>query len=299
MTRWPTLDGRPPLVIAHRGASGDLPEHTLAAYALALTQGADLIEPDLVPSADGVLFCRHEPGLARSTDVSRRREFASRVIAGDWPITGWSAIELERLHAIQPFPGRSPQHDGLHPLPRFCDALAWAAQAAAHRGTPVVLYPEIKHPLELAATGVDPVPLFIEAARRLPAGVELRVQCFVAAPLLRIHQATGLPCTLLLDRHDDWREALRAHGRWLAALGVNKHLLPSHGGEDGLLDSAHARGVRVDAWTFRDDQVAAGFTTIADELAAVMQAGVDGIFCDFPATALALRDALATAATAG
>jgi glycerophosphoryl diester phosphodiesterase len=299
MSRWATLDGAPPQVIAHRGASGELPEHTIAAYALGLAQGADIIEPDLLPSADGVLFCRHEPGLARSTDVSRRREFASRAMAGDWPINAWSAIELVRLRAIQPFPGRAAEHDGLHPLPRFGEALAWAAQAAAERGARVVLYPEIKHPLEMAAAGVDPVPLFIEAARSVPAGVELRVQCFVAAPLQRIHEATGLPCTLLLDRDDDWREALRAHGRWLVALGINKHLLPSHGGADGLLDAAHARGVRVDAWTFRDDQVATGFATIADELQAVMQAGVDGLFCDFPATALALRGALAPCAAAG
>jgi glycerophosphoryl diester phosphodiesterase len=298
MTCWKTLDGRPPQVIAHRGASGELPEHTLAAYARGLALGADVIEPDLVPSADGMLFCRHEAGLARSTDVAWRREFASRVIDGDWPINAWSAIELERLRAIQPFAGRSAEHDGLHPLPRFVDALAWASQAAAQRGAPVVLYPEIKHPLEMAAAGVDPVPLFIAAVRALPDGVDVRVQCFVAAPLQRIHEATGLPCTLLLHRDDDWREALRAHGRWLWALGIDKHLLPSHGGVAGLPEAAHARGVRVDAWTFRDDQVAPGFASIAEELQAVMRAGVDGLFCDFPATALALRDSVVAQATA-
>ena len=79
MTRWNTLDGTPPRIIAHRGASGLRPEHTLDGYALALAQGADVIEPDLVLSRDGVLYARHDLGLARSTDVAQRAEFAARV----------------------------------------------------------------------------------------------------------------------------------------------------------------------------------------------------------------------------
>ena len=75
---WQTLSGLPPLVIAHRGASGDRPEHTLAAYQLAIEQGADVIEPDLVMTADGVLVARHDHYLSTTTDIAGRPEFADR-----------------------------------------------------------------------------------------------------------------------------------------------------------------------------------------------------------------------------
>ena len=81
-----------PLVVAHRGASGYRPEHTLAAYELAARMGADFIEPDLVSTKDGVLVARHEPEISETTDVAERPEFASRrttkSIDGR-PVTGW------------------------------------------------------------------------------------------------------------------------------------------------------------------------------------------------------------------
>src|SRR6201988_770956 len=75
---WHTLDGKPPLVIAHRGASGYRPEHTIASYTLAIELGADFIEPDLVATRDGHLIARHEPNMVNTTDVRNRPEFASR-----------------------------------------------------------------------------------------------------------------------------------------------------------------------------------------------------------------------------
>ena len=75
---WRTLDGSAPLVIGHRGASGYRPEHTLASYDLAITLGANYIEPDLVMTQDGVLVARHEPMIGATTDVSQRPGFASR-----------------------------------------------------------------------------------------------------------------------------------------------------------------------------------------------------------------------------
>ena len=78
VTAQPTLDGRPPIVIAHRGASGERPEHTIAAYRLAIEQGADFIEPDLVLTKDGVLVARHENEISETTDVADRPEFADR-----------------------------------------------------------------------------------------------------------------------------------------------------------------------------------------------------------------------------
>ncbi len=289
---WRTLDGAAPEVIAHRGASGLLPEHTLAGYALGLQQAADLIEPDLVVSADGVLFCRHDPTLARSTDIAQRSEFADRCDGDDWPLWQLGSGEIDRLRAIQPQPGRSRAHDGFHPVPRFSAMLAWAAEAARQRGRDVVLYPEIKHPSRFAELGCDPLPPFIAIATAPPRGVQLRVQCFEAEPLRRICQATGLPGTLLLQHGDDWRAAIARHGGWLSALGVDKRLLHHDGCPGELVDAAHAAGLRVDAWTFRDDAPPADFGDIDAELRAAFALGVDGVFCDFPATAVAVRQAL-------
>lgn len=292
MMRWRTLDGAPGEVIAHRGASGLLPEHTLAGYALALELGADVIEPDLIMSRDGELFCRHEPQLARSTDVAKRGEFADRCHEGDWLSTDFTAAELDRLRAIQPFAGRSRAHDGLHALPRFSAAIAWAAQAAGERGRPVTLYPELKQPAWFAARDCDPVLAFIAATHALPAGVRVRVQCFEVAALRAVFDATGLPCTLLLDVGDDWRDALEHDGDWLAALGVNKRMLWQDGRDSGLLEAAHATGVRVAAWTYRDDQPLDTGLCIEDELREAMRLGVDALFCDFPATGVRVRAGL-------
>ena len=293
---WKTLDGQAPHVIAHRGASGLLPEHTLVGYALGLGQGADVIEPDLVPTRDGALIARHEPNLARSTDVFDRGEFSPLKREGDWWSTDFMLDDIRRLRARQPFEGRSDRHDGYHGVPSWQDVLDWAAQAALERSQAVSLYPELKHPARFAALGLDPVGLFAESLRSLPAGVEVRVQCFEVDALRRVHEATQLPCTLLLEQGADWRAAIGEHGRWLWGLGVDKRLLwiaPGRG--SGLVEAAHASGLRVHPWTYRDDRVGAAYADVREELRAAFRLGVDGVFCDFPATGVEVRDSLRAA----
>lgn len=293
---WKTLDGQPPQVIAHRGASGLLPEHTLAAYALGLGQGADVIEPDLVPTRDGALIARHEPGLARSTDVFDRGEFSHLKREGDWWSTDLTLDESRRLRARQPFEGRSDRHDGHHAVPSWGEVIDWAAQAALERGQTLRLYPELKHPARFAALGLDPVALFAESLRSLPAGVELRVQCFEVDALRRVHEATRLPCTLLLEHGADWRAAIDRHGAWLWGLGVDKRLLWSvPARSSGLVEAAHAASLRVHPWTYRDDRVGEGHADVREELRAAFRLGVDGAFCDFPATGVEVRDSLRAA----
>ncbi len=293
---WMTLDTQPPQIIAHRGASGLLPEHTLVAYALGLGQGADVIEPDLVPSRDGVLIARHEPALARSTDVFQRGEFSHLKRDGDWWSTDLALEEIHRLRARQPFEGRSDRHDGYHAVPSWRDILDWAAQAALERGQAVSLYPELKQPARFAALGLDPVALLAESMRTLPAGVEVRVQCFEVEALLRVHESTGLPCTLLLEQGADWRKAITEHGHWLWGLGTDKRLLwAGPGRSSGLVEVAHAGGLRVHPWTYRDDRVGEGYADVREELRAAMRLGVDGVFCDFPATGVGVRESLRAA----
>lgn len=288
---WSTLTGAPPRIIAHRGASGLYPEHTMPGYQQALDDGADVVEPDLLPSRDGVLFCRHDIGLARSTDIATRARFASRGQQGDWRCFDFDALEIDELRAVQPFAQRPQQHNGEHPPPRFNGLLDWAGAQASTRGREVLLYPEIKEPALLQTHGVDPLPVFIEAMRNLPAGVRVLLQCFDVHALRRLHEATGLPCALLVDSRGNPRQALAEHGGWLRGLALSKKLLRGGEGAD-LLRAVHERGLWVDAWTFRDDQPGDGFSAIQDELRWAMLLGVDALFCDYPATAVAVRHSL-------
>ena len=115
LPRWRTLDGRQPLIIRHRGASGYFPEHTIEGYRKAIELGADFVEPDLVSTKDGQLIARHEPMLDDTTDVKTRSEFASKLttkMLDGIKTTGYFAsdftlAEIKRLRAIQPRAGRS------------------------------------------------------------------------------------------------------------------------------------------------------------------------------------------------
>jgi len=127
------------LIIAHCGASGERPEHTLAAYELAIDRDADYIEPDLVATKDGVLVARHENEISGATDAAQRPEFAvrltTRVIDGQ-EITGWftedfTLAELRTLRAKERLPEIRPQntrYDGLYQVPTLDEIIHWSAR---------------------------------------------------------------------------------------------------------------------------------------------------------------------------
>ncbi|KFN47361.1 glycerophosphodiester phosphodiesterase family protein [Arenimonas composti] len=217
-----------PVVIAHRGASGSRPEHTLASYALAIGCGADFIEPDLVASADGVLVARHDNALSATTDVAARPEFAGRrcrkCIDGedveDWFVEDFTWAELATLRARERLPELRPAsaaHDGRYGIPRLADIVA-LVRAAERRGRHVGIYPEIKHPTWFAAEGRRgdgrPIGIDLGAAllRELQAleftdPARIRVQSFEPASLLALRRrldAAGLrwPLVQLLGRLD-------------------------------------------------------------------------------------------------
>ncbi len=286
--RWATLNGRAPQIIAHRGASGRFPEHVLPGYQAALEEGADILEPDLVMSRDGQLVCRHDLGLSRSTDIATRSEFSARQHDGDWWCWDFDAAEIASLGAVQPFPGRDSAMNGRYAPPSFAEAIDWAAGQARARGSKLVLYPELKHPAELAARNLDPVPAFLAHCAALPKEVELLVQCFEVAPLRRVIESSGLPGMLLVDSRGVPHAAIREHNSWLSGIALSKRWLLGSDG-DALVTQAHQAGLSVDAWTLRDDQAAEGFPNVQRELQHLMQLGVDRLFCDFPATAVAER----------
>jgi glycerophosphoryl diester phosphodiesterase len=164
-----------PVIIAHRGASALLPEHTLAAYARAIEDGADFIEPDLVMTADGILVSRHDDELGGSTDIADRDEFASRrttkQIDGElvegWFCEDFSLHELRTLRAREPLPElRGRDHDGIHAIPSFDDIVNLAAGESRRRGRLIGVIPEIKHSSWFHEQGMDPEKALVSALHR-------------------------------------------------------------------------------------------------------------------------------------
>ena len=167
-----------PIVIAHRGASGYRPEHTLASYELAIEQGADFIEPDLVSTKDGVLVARHENEIGGTTDVAAHPEFADRrttkVIDGV-ALTGWftedfTLDELRDPSGARAAPELRPGNaafDGQFGIPTLEEIVDLARRAGERRGHPVGLYPETKHPTYFRSIGLpleEPLVATLHAA---------------------------------------------------------------------------------------------------------------------------------------
>lgn len=220
-----------PLVIAHRGASGELPEHTLAAYGLAIEQGADVIEPDLVITRDGVLVARHENAIAlldatgrvreATTDVADRPEFAARLATKSIDgrvLTGWftedfSLAELKTLRARERLPAlrrANTRFDGLFEVPTLDEILQLVQQANERRReqaggrpwTPVGLYPETKHPSYFRAIGLpleEPLVRTLHRHGHEGRGAPVFIQSFETANLRRLAGMTQLPLVQLLD----------------------------------------------------------------------------------------------------
>ena len=149
-----TLNGAQPLVIGHRGSAGYLPDHTLEGYKLAIQNGADFIEPDLVATKDGELIARHEPNITGTTDVASHPEFTSRkttrLVDGasetGWFATDFTLAEIKTLRAIQPFSDRNQSFNGKYQIPTLREVLDVAKTEGAKVARVVGVYPETKHP---------------------------------------------------------------------------------------------------------------------------------------------------------
>ena len=294
-----------PWVIAHRGASGLLPEHTLAAYQLAAEQGADVIEPDLVMTRDGVLIVRHDNFLHDSTDVSAKfpgRQRAGKGIATpDWFSEDFTAAEISELRARQPWPKRPAAHNDRYSVPTFAQVLDLRAALELRLNRPLYVYPEIKVPRYFTEIGLDPVSAFLASYRARSASEQARIwiQCFEPATLLRLRSelGKGAKLTQLLPASDGKQEAkltLAEIARYAQAIGPNKlSVIDANGISTGLLEQAHALNLLVHPWTFRDDVLPSHYGSISEELRAYFELGVDGVFSDFPATAVEVRESLA------
>src|SRR5690606_1090142 len=164
-------------VVAHRGASGYRPEHTLAAYALPARMGADYIQPALLPAKDGVLVARHEPEIGGTTDVAEHPEFADRKTTKQVdgkPMTGWFAedftlAELKTLRAVERIPETRPHntiYDGRFEIATFQEIIDLSERLSRELGRDVGVYPELKHPTYFQQQDRALEPLLVDALNR-------------------------------------------------------------------------------------------------------------------------------------
>lgn len=212
-TVFPTLDGKAPLVIAHRGASGYMPDHTLEGYAKAIELGADFIEPDLVATKDGVLIARHEPNLKDTTDVAKRPEFASRkrkmMVDGNeeegWFASDFTLAEIKTLRAIQPRGDRSKAFDGQFQVPTFEEVLALREAKSKELGRQIGVYPETKHPTYHQKLGLaleQPLVALLKQYKLNRKDAPVFIQSFEAANLKQLRKLTANKLVYLLDAND-------------------------------------------------------------------------------------------------
>ena len=210
---FPTLNGKAPLVIAHRGASGYMPDHTLEGYAKAIELGADFIEPDLVATKDGVLIARHEPNLKDTTDVAKRPEFASRkrtmkVDGHDeegWFASDFTLAEIKTLRAIQPRGDRSKAFDGQFQVPTFEEVLALREAKSKETGRQIGVYPETKHPTYHQQLGLGlekPLVALLQKYKLNRKDAPVFIQSFEAANLKQLRKLTANKLVYLLDAND-------------------------------------------------------------------------------------------------
>ncbi|MET0928268.1 MAG: glycerophosphodiester phosphodiesterase [Aeromicrobium sp.] len=281
---------QPITVFAHRGASGYRPEHTLAAYELAIKLGADYIEPDLVSTKDGVLVARHENEISGTTDVADRPEFSQRkttkIIDGA-PISGWftedfTLRELRTLRAKERLPGVRPgntRYDGRFQVPTFDEVLELAQRESRKRGRTIGVAPETKHPTYFRSIGL---PLERPLLRSLrAAGLDHRrskvvIQSFETSnlralaketrvPLVQLTSATGAPYDLVAKGDprtyaDIMSPAgLRQVATYASWLGPEKNtVIPRDAAgfltePSAVVKHAHRAGLKVVVYTFRDE----------------------------------------------
>lgn len=314
------------IVIAHRGASGERPEHTLAAYEKAIDEGADYIEPDLVVTSDMVLVARHENELSSTTDVASREEFADRMrsktidgqLVSGWFAEDFTLAEIRTLRVKERLPGLRPgnaRFDGLYQAPTFGEIVALVKAKEAETGRRIGLYPELKHPTWLLQEGFDTVDLLVRALRE--AGLDgaadrVFVQSFDIAPLKRLERMVDVSLVQLVAVDGGPQDepglsyadmvapsGLEEIAGYADAIGADMRMLfGPDSAPSGLTGAAHDAGLKVHAWTLRKENAflppalrrgdAESGTGDVPGMVAILKAqGVDGIFTDDPGLVVA------------
>ncbi len=338
-----TLDGKAPLVIAHRGASGLLPEHTLEAYQRAIEQGADFIEQDLVLTKDQVLVCRHEPMLSGTTNVADLPQFASRkttkmvdgVAYNDWFVSDFTLAEIKTIKAKQALADRPQQFNGQYSIPTFQEVIDLAKAQSAATGRVIGIYPETKHPTYHEAQGLPLTRKLMEAltaagwnSKDAPVFVQsfevsnlrsIRSQYNSTVRLVQLYDAydvdangnmvmtapNGQPYDFVVAGDPRTYNDLATDAgldfvkTYATGIGPWKPFIQPYKAADmgklpasTLIERAHQRGLLVHAYTFRDETrylLPAYANDPKAEYKNFYDLGLDGVFSDYTATAVAAK----------
>jgi glycerophosphoryl diester phosphodiesterase len=305
-----------PIVIAHRGASGYRPEHTLAAYALGARMGADYIEPDLVSTKDGVLVARHENEISGTTDVADHPEFADRRTTktiDSIAFTGWftedfTLAELKTLRAKERIPDLRPRntlYDGRYEVPTLQEVIDLAKRLSRELHRPIGIYPETKHPSYFRGIGLPLEKPLARALRRYDGRVF--VQSFEVANLKALDEELDVPIVQLLSGRNA-RPAdgsTTTYGEMATPAGLREIAKYADGvgpSKDYVLGTsfvrdAHHAGLVVHPYTFRNENAflppdlrsssdPAAYGNAFAEYDRYLDAGVDGLFSDNSDTAV-------------
>ena len=308
--------GNAPLIIAHRGASGYLPEHTLAAKALAYGQGADFLEQDVVATRDDRLIVLHDIHLDTVSDVAERFPDRARD-DGRWYARDFDLEEIRTLRAYERmspdrlgaiFPDRFPVRTGYFSIPALEDEISMIQGLNKSSGRQVGIYPEIKKPAWHHGEGVDVADLMLRTLEQF--GYHDRqhaayLQCFDPTETRRLRDDLGTNLRVVQLLADNrWQEATAdydylltarglaeiagyadAIGPWLSQLyTIGASGLPE---STGVVEAAHDAGLAVHPYTFRADQIPDGFDTFEDCVRWFANGlGIDGLFTDRTKSAL-------------
>jgi glycerophosphoryl diester phosphodiesterase len=307
--------GEAPVVIAHRGASGYLPEHTIAAKAMAYAQGADFIEQDLVMTRDDELLVFHDLYLDSVSNV--RALFPGRAREdGHYYVVDFTLGEIRRLaiserfkvddgEATAVFPGRFPLEKSTFRIHTFAEEIELIQGLNKSTGRSVGLYPEIKSPAFHRAQGKDISVAVLDVLASYGYSKptdNLFLQCFDPNELMRIHEELlpamnmNLALVQLIDTDAEFAPLLTAEGiqkisGYAAGIGPSMHLLvdPESAANDlqksGLVEMAHAAGLKVHPFTFRrEPEQIPPYATDFENLLEIFlnEIDVDGVFTDFP-----------------
>ncbi|WP_437202818.1 glycerophosphodiester phosphodiesterase [Planctomicrobium sp. SH664] len=298
-----------PFVIAHRGASGYLPEHTLEAKALAYAQLADYLEQDLVLTKDNVPVVLHDIHLDTVTDVAQRfpgrQRDDGRYYAIDFTLAEVQSLRVfERFHpktGKAVFPGRFPTQTGNFRIPTLVEEIQFVQGLNRSTGRTVGIYPELKQPEFHFKEGKDltAVVLDILTAHGYHEATDpVFLQCFDAKELQRVRHGFHSRLKLIQLLHGDpWnaKATLEAQIQECRKIAGYAHgigiplgaLFPTKAPEgiekaSRLVSAAHAAGLAVHPWTYRADDLPKSFPTFAELHSASVAAGIDGLFSDFP-----------------
>lgn len=307
-------------MVGHRGASGHRPEHTASAYRLAWRSGADSVEPDVVATRDGVLVCRHDLELSRTTDVAdhpelahlRRRQVVDGQVEEGWFVHDLDLAQLRTLRARERWPSRrrrSAAFDDRFPVLTLAELLDLRAAESARAGRTLGLHVELKHVAHLAGLGIpvlEPLVDLLRAHRLTTPLAPVTVMAFETEALRRLRRHVDVDLVQLVDDHDTRllrRGRLQRVGEYATGVGLHKQLaLPRHpdgrsAGPGPAVERVQDRGLDVLVWTLRNENrhlplelrvpgPSRAHGRADEEVRSLLALGVDGLLCDHPETAL-------------